>query len=220
MAESLISDEWCEWIRNYYTNEFTDPEFPRLKFRYIKLYGYDNDTGKIMWFYLHRILNRRALINSSLKVSIAKIIEDGIYPIRLFFSASEWSYPYLIHGLKSRRTRYLSPGIIPIESDIDLESSKVVAKTLIEKFDWNFKLVYSGNKSIHVWYYEIPGSHNIQTVEEDLSFREEIFERVSASTPLELDRRTTVDSYRVLPVIGSLNGFTMRPVKEFLPEEL
>ncbi len=225
LAESLYSEEWISSIRDFYIEEFRDPEFPSLKFRYIKFYGYDSIKKTYMWFYLHRVLNRRSFLQGSLKKSLIQVISKGIVPIRLFFSAAEWSYPYLIRGLKSRRTRYLSPGIVPIESDVSLEVSHEVARVLAGALHGDKKFVFSGNKSIHVWLYNFDSGSSwdissIETVEEDLEFRRYVFDVAQSLVPHELDRRTTEDTYRVLPVIGSLNGFTMGRVTEIPEEEL
>ena len=205
-----------------------------LRFRAIKVWGLVRriHKGRLKrrqsWANLQRTLHWRTIGNEKLGKAIRAYLKLNRHPIRCFMSSAEFLEPRTFSKRMLGYPRMISSGIVPFEEDTSLESSIETARMLkdILKKDFDFLLVYTGNKSIHVWLLNfnweewvpkkwlIRNQHRapLREVGEYLA-RKALFEWVKDQADgRSLDKDTTVDTRRIVPIIGTLNAQTNRAV--------
>jgi hypothetical protein len=186
---------------------------------------------KFKWLYLNRIVNKRRLNYNHLKNGLRKLLNSNIIPIRVFHSVSEWLAPHDID--KNPHSMWIkNSGFIPFENDESLEISILTAKLLKDRLDGEKYFVYSGNKSIHVWWdkFNFEDFVELNELEYYSSARKreksERKARIKAHNifqsqiPHTLDYRSSTDPRRIVPIINSLNCFTGRITKQLSAKEL
>jgi hypothetical protein len=109
---------------------------------------------------------------------------------------------------------------------------QIVAKILNQKLSESKSFVYSGNKSIHVWWKNFHFEDYLNNLESEIyssASRREKFERkariifyqkLQSQIPHSLDYRSATDPRRVVPIINTINCFTGRITKHLSIEEL
>ncbi len=205
-----------------------------LKFRAIKIWGLVKriHKGKIKrkqsWASLQRTLHWRTIGNKKLGKAIRAYLKLDRYPIRCFMSSAEFLEPRAFSKRVLGHPRMISSGIVPFEEDTSLESSIETARLLrdVLKKDFEFLFVYTGNKSIHTWILDfdwekwVPkkwlsrNQHkaSLREVGEHLA-RKELFKWVNEQIGNRtLDKDTTIDTRRIIPIVGTLNAQTQRMV--------
>ncbi len=228
-AKKIIDQERIDRIKEFYKNEYRPDATIPLKFRFIKSFMFDENSGLFIWRSLHTLLNKRRFNENKLREDIIKAIDLGFTPIRIFHSVSNWLAPNEIRYTKSQNGRLLNSGLFVLESDKNLKTSIEVAAKISQIYS-NHKLylVFSGNRSIHVWFSDFDFTQIIKNPtlldneKDDLKARRKFFYKLPTDLPARLDPQTSIDSRRVVPIIGTLNGFTMKRVtllKELMDEE-
>ncbi len=224
-AKQITSDQ-INLLRQYYINWEGDKTID-LKFRFIKVFGIDRSQNTTRWILLHWFVNRRRISNENLPKLILKLFDMNFIPIRLFQSVGEWLAPnrhYNLHMIRS--------GILPLENDDSLLSSIECARQLLDFLPGLCYYVYSGNKSIHVWWLKfnfedyfpeewrksIWSQQNREKL--DRFARKKAFDSIQDKLSFELDKRNAIDTRRVVPIIGTVNAFTGRKVELLNREQL
>ena len=225
----IPSDHNIKALRNYYSNLKVDLTI-NLKFRYIKVYTYDLKNLEFNWLSLGRFFNKRRILNSQLPSYLLSLIEKKLIPLRVFQSATTWLSPAEVF-IKNQGSRLLESGIFPFESDENLEKSILAARQLSQILT-GYNIIYSGNKSIHIWWHNLNFedkttltqeqiySHKFMREQEERRLRKIVFADLQSQIDYPLDRRNAVDTRRVVPVIGSVNGLTGRVVTKISKEML
>lgn len=218
IAESMNNHQF-NLIKEFYTDWIADDTL-QLQHRYIKLFGFDTNLKKAGWYRLDKFANKRRIQNDNLGNEIIKMIEKGIYPIRIFQSVAEWLDPRsVIH--QNDKVRMISSGILVLENDDTLADSIECAKLISSYLEGNKTFVYSGNQSIHVWYHDFYPESHLNISEREFILKREYYDRVARYNLYEyiqkqlqykIDKRVTIDSRRVVPCINSLNALTGRIV--------
>ncbi|MCY3412582.1 MAG: hypothetical protein INQ03_13165 [Candidatus Heimdallarchaeota archaeon] len=226
LAKSLTENDLHRISEFYETFEIGDEV--DLKHRYIKLFAVSSSNREGLWLRLDKYCNKRRINNKDLGKLIRAIIEKGVYPIRLFHSVSEWLDPRaVIHG--NKQARMLRSGMMVYENDESLNESLLTAQELNSKLSGEKYFVYSGNKSIHVWWLSFNPLDYIDIDIEDFWKRREYYDRVARfkayesmkkQTSFSLDKRVSIDSRRIVPIIGSLNAITGRTVQRITKLEI
>ncbi len=205
-----------------------------LKFRAIKIWGLVRRVHKgrlkrkQSWANLQRTLHWRTIDNQKLGKAIRAYLRLERHPIRCFMSSARFLEPRAFSKRILGYPRMISSGIVPFEEDTSLESSIETAKILrdILKNDFDFLLVYTGNKSIHAWILNFNWEEwvpkrwliknqykaHLREVGEYLA-RKTLFAWVrDQAKGRSLDKDTTIDTRRIVPIIGTLNAQTNRVV--------
>lgn len=166
-----------------------------------------------------------------LSKSLISLIDEGLIPIRVFHSVAEWLSPNELNH-SSTSNWLVNSGIVPFENDDALDVSIETAKLVYTKLNGTKHLVFSGNKSIHVWWMDFNWQEYLNVSEEEAyskSSKREKFDRkariihyhkLQSKIPNSLDYRSAVDTRRVVPIINTINGFTGRLVTKLNYEEL
>ncbi|MHA2250594.1 MAG: hypothetical protein ACXAD7_09530 [Candidatus Kariarchaeaceae archaeon] len=230
-AAQEITSEQISLLKQYY-NDWQGDFTVNLKFRYVKVFGLDVQTKQTRWIILHRFVNKRRITNEKLPIFVRVLFQKSFIPIRLFQSVCEWLAPNEIYPIQTSKPHMLTSGIYPLENDDSLISSIECARKVNDHLTTKRHLVFSGNKSIHVWWlgfnYEdfIPEEwkKNVWkgTNRENLEqwARKRVFKKIQQHIPYKLDRRNAVDTRRVVPIISTINGFTGRKVVELNQQEI
>lgn len=223
IAAREICPKQISLLKEYYFNWKGDFTID-LKFRYVKIFGFDITSNNSRWILLDRFVNKRRIPNHLLPKIIIQLFEKKFVPIRLFQSVCEWLSPNDVYQLKIKNPRMIKSGIFPLENDDSLENSINCAKQLDDKISNNKYYVYSGNKSIHLWWMGFKFEEYLTKINSadiwKYSNREKMenrarkiaFTLIQNKVSFELDRRNAVDTRRVVPIIGTINGFTGRKV--------
>lgn len=215
LAKSLGGHHY-KVIEQFY-EEWKGPIVPDLKFRFVKMFTYNVITKSYQWNFLHRLVDRNRSVD--IREEIREGMSRGVIPLRIFHSAAEWYAPYKFVGT-SHKSWILRQGIIPLECDESLASSIIMMEELRSEIK---RFVYTGNRSIHAWLTPDDdiwkrGKEDLHKPEErekyDLFLRKLHFQRISDMVSVQLDPQTTIDSRRVIPMIGTLNALTGRIVNE------
>ena len=211
----IITDYYHDWKGQHEVD---------LKFRFIRIVARTRDSSKLKWYHLHQLVNKRRILNHKLPLLLNEIIANDIIPLRIFHSCAEWLAPNEV--CTGRNTRIINSGFLPFENDTNLAESIETAKQLTKILN-DPLIVYSGNKSIHVWEkFQFKIQNNKELAYSDAREQKERLERekrfneIQATISYKLDRRISTDPRRVVPVIDSINGFTKRKVKSLTPEIL
>lgn len=224
IAEKL-SDDYIDLIIKYYRG-WKSQQIIDIKYRFIKIFARNINSRSSDWYLLHQLVNKRRIDNNLLPKLINAIIDQGIIPLRVFHSTTEWLAPDEVWENRHHHPRIIRSGFVPFENDDDLATS---LKTAIEVSNLlpNCYFVFSGNKSIHSWYpvdfseslkdVDIADAKQRETTERNLRY--ELFHRIQKQTSYTLDNRISADPRRVVPVIGTLNALTGRSVF-LLPNDL
>ncbi len=221
-----LGEEDFETIRVFYEDHFEpDPKID-FKFRSLKGFFYDANRKTFYWRSLHNLFNKRTFNQKKLKTLIPEGIQKGFFPIRLFQSSTCWLNPRIMGKKTDFRQIMVGYGMAVLESDQNLDQSiqfAIQCRSLLPEEKLRF--VYTGNKSIHVWLTSFQpkkwvGRDCNVDLECHLEARKSLFEKIQSRTEIELDPQTTVDIRRLVPIVGSLNGFTGRMVSEFNLEDL
>ncbi|RMG38043.1 MAG: hypothetical protein D6732_05585 [Methanobacteriota archaeon] len=215
-----LGEEDFETIRKFYRKYFhPDPKMD-FKFRSLKGFFYDANRDTFYWRSLHNLFNKRIFDHGKLQFLIPKGIEKGYYPIRLFQSSTRWLDPRSMGKKTDFRQIMIGNGMAVLESDTSLEESISVAlkcNDLLQEEKKRF--IFTGNKSIHIWVVEFDpkkwvGRDCILDLECHLKARKVFFDSIQEKIAVKLDPQTTIDIQRLVPIVGSLNGFTGRVVTE------
>ncbi len=214
-----LKQSHLEIIKQYY-NRWEADNTINLKHRFIKLFVLNKTASKTMWIRLDKYFNKRRIQNRDVGNLIRKLIEENIYPVRIFQSVSEWLDPRaVIQGNKN--TRLINSGLLVFENDDSLEESILCAKELDTVLKGNKTFVFSGNISIHVWYHDFVAENYIKVNEEEFIIKREYYDRVARYNAFvefkekinyDIDKRVIIDSRRVVPMINTINALTGRIV--------
>ncbi|MHA2090196.1 MAG: hypothetical protein ACW98K_04995 [Candidatus Kariarchaeaceae archaeon] len=225
-AASIITSKRITLLKNYYST-WSGNYTVDLKFRLIKIFGVDLVQNSSRWISLHRFVNKRRLDNQNLPSLLLKLIDQQFIPIRVFQSVSEWLAPNEVHHLRMIRSN-----IFPIENDDSLSKSIACAKEVAETLAGEKLYVFSGNKSIHVWWINFEFEHfltsplqeSLGTTNQSEKFnriaRSKAFKDIQQKITHKLDRRISEDTRRVIPIIGTVNAFTGKTVLQMDYETL
>ena len=222
-SAKALSSQRIEDIIKYYKEWRGNFEID-FKFRFLKAFTLNIERNTTSWIYLHRVMNRRRIKNSKVPLIIRHLIDENIIPIRIFYSVSEWLAPNEID--KRKFPWILKSNILPIETDETLEISLNFAKCISSKIDGDRKYVFSGNKSIHIWFMNFNFENYLEKSEKQMILsaqtrerydriaRRRFTESIQKFSNVEIDMRNAIDTKRVLPIIDSINGFTGNKVIE------
>ncbi|MCH8906195.1 MAG: hypothetical protein IH840_03815 [Candidatus Heimdallarchaeota archaeon] len=228
LQNGKMNEHQVNLVRSYYNNwEFHDSI--QLKFRYIKVFGLNLRDNQAQWVILQRKTNKRRIYNHTLAENIQSLIDCQFIPYRIFQSVAEWLSPIEIE--KKQPHYMLKTGIIVLENDDTFVKSVQTAIQVCEDWDQGYRLIYSGNKSVHVWlsideneYLTGKSNREIwgrgQREKIDKQIRKTVHQNIQARVDNEIDHRSAVDTRRVVPIVGSLNAFTGRIVSELFVENL
>lgn len=217
-AASIITSKRITLLKNYYT-AWSGNYTVDIKFRMVKIFGVDLAQNSSRWISLHRFANKRRLNNQNLPSLLLKLIDQQFIPIRVFQSVSEWLAPNEVHNLRMIRSN-----IFPLENDDSLSKSIACAKEIAETLAGEKLYVFSGNKSIHVWWINFVFENFLTSTQQQrlsLTHQSEKFNRIARSKAFKdiqqkishkLDRRISEDTRRVIPIIGTVNAFTGKKV--------
>jgi hypothetical protein len=210
-------------INDFYYHDFTVSNLIDLKFRFIKIFCWDEKENSFYWNYLHRALNLKRIYNHEFQSKILEYIGTGRYPLRVFASASKWLNPDKIRNQKFDKLRLMDIGILSLESDYNLDVSVESSLQLNEVVEEPHFFVFSGNKSIHCYLYNINYDKWLSKGEldkfmihpEKISYqmRERIYNFYQSKVEFKFDKRTATDPRRVIPLPNTLNAFTMKVAK-------
>lgn len=229
LAAEQLEKADLEIIKNYYNSWNYEGQI-NLKFRAIKIFTINEKDRNTIWINLHRSINKRRIYNHTLADAIRILIRKGIIPIRIFHSSTEWLAPNEIDS-KNKHPTLISSGFLPFECDTSIDESLENARILVNHLP-NSSITFSGNKSFHIWWNDFDVSNYIKNKESDrlwnkrfrekfeLIARKKAFEEIKSQTPYELDYRISLDTRRVVPIIGTLNGFVKRKVISILSDDL
>ncbi|MCE7735853.1 MAG: hypothetical protein GPJ54_13310 [Candidatus Heimdallarchaeota archaeon] len=225
-----ISENQRKLLIEYYNNWNYDPSID-LRFRFVKVLGYGVNDKEARWLFMNRYCNKRRMTYDELRVGIISLLEENFIPIRIFHSACEWIAPNEIH-LNPESMWIRSSGFIPLENDDSLTISILTALTVSEKLKGKKYFVYSGNKSIHVWwpafnfedYLNLPevqlfgSAHKREKMERRA--RKLLYEQLQNQISYSIDFRNATDPRRIVPIINTVNCFTGRIVTSLTNEQL
>ncbi len=228
-------------IRNYYSNWNYDCQDIDLRFRGIKIMGLVRTIKKrktkwhISWSWLQKTINKRRVNNNNIAIHLRQYINTRRFPLRVFMTSVEFFDPRALGKRRLGYPRILRSGIVSFEEDSSLQSSIHTALILSDVLkNMQHKFVFTGNKSIHVWVLDfkweewVPKKYlvrnyykaHLREVSEYLA-RKNFFEWVAETSGVKnLDRSTTTDTRRVIPVLDTLNALTWRKVIELNRKEL
>lgn len=195
-----------------------------LNFRFIKILARHLKETEPRWYFFHQLVNKRRISNEMLPELLRSIIDEGIYPLRIFASCTEWLAPNEVW--RKETPRIIRSGFVPFENDDNLHASINTACELVSVVK-DPVLIYTGNKSIHVW---VPISISQLSDKElafadqrelaELNYRYQFFEQIKSQISYNLDKRVSTDTRRVVPIPGSLNAFTGRKVINIKPSKV
>ncbi|MDH5644787.1 MAG: hypothetical protein OEZ01_02200 [Candidatus Heimdallarchaeota archaeon] len=225
-----LSEVKINQIIDFYKS-FKADDTINLHFRFIKVYGIHVATNEPRWILLHKWINKRRIDNKNLAQYLQQLIHDGFIPLRVFQSVSEWFAPHEVFSKNQFHPRLLRSGFIPFENDESLLISIKVANQVVKLINNDVILIYSGNKSIHVWYpFDLPDYlhdrqlsllySSKQTENLDRMVRKQIYTKIKRQMESPLDHRIAEDSRRVVPIIGTFNGITGRRVMKLTLDQL
>ncbi len=225
-----INESQREILARYYESWIPNSTID-LKFRFVKILCLDVKNHKLKWLLLHKYINKRRMNYSILSESLVNLIDKELFPIRVFHSVAEWLSPNeLDHA--STSNWLINSGIFPIENDDALDISIETAKLVYTKLNGTKHLVFSGNKSIHVWWMNFNWQEYVEVHEDEVysksSNREKYdrkarrisFHKLQSKITNTLDYRSAVDTRRVVPIINTINAFTGRIVTKLNYDEL
>lgn len=233
MARSFkvdISKNQQKLLVEYYDNWEYNPVID-LRFRFVKILGQRADDKEARWLFMNRYCNKRRMNYETLKSGIISLLEEEFIPIRIFHSACEWIAPNEIH--RNPTSMWIkNSGFIPLENDDSLATSILTALSVAEKLKHEKYFVYSGNKSIHVWwpgfnfedYIDLPESalfgsaHSREKMERRA--RRILYEKLQNQISYSLDYRNATDPRRIVPIINTINCFTGRVVTSLTSDQL
>jgi len=228
LEKGMLNGYQVDLLRSYYKNWVFEDSI-QLKFRYIKVFGHNLDINQPQWIVLHRKTNKRRIYNDTLVQNIQTLIDYDFVPYRIFQSVAEWLSP---NEIEKQQAHYmLKTGIIVLENDDSFEKSVQTAIEISREWNEDFRLIYSGNKSVHAWlsidennYLEDMPVNQVwakgQREKIDKQIRKSIYENMQDKISHEIDKRSAVDTRRVVPIVGSLNAFTGRIVTEVSAQSL
>jgi len=228
--ERKINKKQKQLLVDYYTNWKYDSSVD-LRYRFVKVLGYGIDEKKVRWLFMNRYCNKRRMNYDYLKLGIISLLEKNFIPLRVFHSASEWIAPNEVY--RNPYSLWIrSSGFIPLENDDSLDISIKTALLVASKLEGQKYFVYSGNKSIHVWwsefnfmdFLELPESnlYSSARVREKMERRARkiLYERLQQQIPYSLDYRSATDPRRIVPIIGTINCYTGRKVTSLIRHQL
>ncbi len=226
-AVKCIDSETLEIISNYYADSFTPDPMISFKFRFFRGFYFDANTQKYLWRSLHNLFNKRTFTQEKLKNLIPIGISKGFFPIRIFYSSTQWLNPREVGKEKDFSSFMINSGIAVLESDLNLEESIIHALQIDDVLEEKLRFVFTGNKSIHVWLTDFNAEKWLDKTYDILEFsifeleaRRNLFGYVKDATGIPLDSQTTIDIYRLIPIVGSLNAFTSSKVLELTRKDL
>ncbi len=233
MARSFkveINKNQQKLLVEYYNNWEYNSEID-LRFRFVKILVQRADEKEASWLFMNRYCNKRRMRYDTLKAGIIALLDENLIPIRIFHSACEWIAPNEIH--RNPESMWIkNSGFIPLENDDSLTISILSALSVAEKLKHKKYFVYSGNKSIHVWwpgfnfedYLNLPESqlfgsaHRREKMERRA--RKILYESLQNQISYNLDYRNATDPRRIVPIINTINCFTGRIVTSLTNEQL
>ncbi len=213
----LINSNNYKILEEYY-NDFIPDENISLKFRFIKVFVLDLDNKQTKWILLHKFVNRHRITIKNLKISILKLFDSNIIPIRIFYSVSQWLSPEKVSRNKGRQ---ISSGFMVFENDDSILQSIKTAQLLHSYLSGKKINVFSGNKSIHTWWFGFNIRNYIDITDNKLWKNYEYYDKharkvaaniIQNKLHISIDVRAAVDSRRVVPIINTINGFTGKKV--------
>ncbi len=226
LSKKHVSDELITHVIQFYTSQYSVDRSVPLKFRNIKGFFYDGSTNKFYWKSLHNLANKRTFTPEKLVDAIQMSINKGFVPLRLFYSSTQWLEPRRMGHRTDYTPVMIGDGIVVLESDKSLSQSLEDARKVSNFLsDYNLRFVYTGNKSIHIWIMDFDDkkwlntSCDLLTNQAQWLARKNLFEYITKEIDSKFDHQTTIDIRRMIPMIGTLNGFTLRKVTE-IPQDL
>jgi len=223
LKSEQMNQAYLDEIAAYYEN-WNGQDLVDLNFRFIKILTRTADDPKPKWYFFHDLVNKRRITNSQFPELVRRIIDNGIYPLRMFMSSTEWLAPNEVW--RSDTARIIRSGFIPYENDDDLPTS-IQAACALGKHVQDAYFIYTGNKSIHIWVkFAVKGiddkdmafADRREKAELDQRYKE--FYRLKEKIPFKLDKRVSTDTRRVVPIPYSLNSLTGRKVIEINGKEI
>lgn len=201
-----------------------------LNFRFVKIFGIDQSSSSGKWINLLNFINKRRVQNHKLNRYILELFDKDFIPLRIFHSTTEWLAPNEVWIQENYHPRIIRSGFMPFENDDSLEVSIQTAREVDQLLE-NLIFVFSGNKSIHSWYFfEIEDyisnfttdnfAYGSDREELERKIRRKIFFKIQNQISHELDKRIAFDSRRIVPMIGTVNGITGRKVIELTKADL
>lgn len=215
-----------EIINQFYSDHFEPDPSMNFKFRALRGFFYDANRKTFYWRSLHNLFNKRTFDHKRLKSLIPEGIQRGYFPIRLFQSSTCWLDPRSMGRKTDTQQVMIGNGIAVLESDVSLEDSISETLQAVKLLTNNkLRLIYTGNKSIHIWITDFDTKEWVEQeciydLECHLEARKRLFMEISKQGKFKFDPQTTIDIRRLIPIVGSLNGFTGRVVTEFTIEQL
>lgn len=212
---------------------------PEFRFRQFRVLAWNPRVSKETWLVLNRYVKFSITTYQQLQKAV-DIVSERYHVLRTYYTASMFSDPRNLEGIKSRDVRLLKSYLV-LESDKHIEYNMDMAKHVYgELLDRNMpcQIVYSGAKSIHLIaefnYLKYLGIRNLKKInfERPLPFRQRIYyERVARYNflhrilPEDLPRygfdiNTAVDPFRITPVPGTVNRKSRFLVTVLEPEDL
>lgn len=225
-----INENQKQLLVDYYNNWDYDSTID-LRFRFVKVLSYSINEKTTRWIFMNRYCNKRRMNYEVLKSGLLSLLEEGYIPIRVFQSAAEWIAPNEIDRNPSSLW-IKNSGFIPLENDDSLEISMETALAVAEKLENQKYFVYSGNKSIHVWwagfnfenYLKLPESQLYGSAQRrekmERRARNTLFQQLQNQIPYNIDHRNATDPRRVVPIINTINCLTGRKVTSLTIQQL